>query len=289
MRYLGLASLLTIFLFPVASFADDSITLQLPAFNGPETQSESDSPKLNSASASKVNPAASVPTASRRGASVRSQGETVVGRLGVSNREAPIRASRSSRSHIIASVNAGTYLALSHETSDQYGVLMSNGTTGWVKKRDVNVLDYAVVAPESQMRQSRTMLASRGGAAMLGSGVQAILQEAYKHLGVPYRYGGTSTSSGIDCSAFVQQCFASVGVGLPRTAHEQAGVGMPVSVDDLQAGDRLYFAGHSGNISHTGIYIGNGYFIHASSSNHGVAVSRLTETMYSKMFAGARR
>ncbi len=62
-----------------------------------------------------------------------------------------------------------------------------------------------------------------------------------------------------------------------------------MSTEELQAGDRVYFAGRSGNISHTGIYIGDGFFIHASSSNHKVAVSRLTDAMYAKMFAGAKR
>src|SRR5262249_7392121 len=157
-----------------------------------------------------------------------------------------------------ASVSAGTYLALSQEAGEQYGVLMSNGTIGWMKKRDVNVLNYEVTASTDQLRQQRTMLASRSGSALAGGASTAILQEAYRHLGVPYKYGGTPTSSGMDGSAFVQRCFARVGGGLPRTAHEQAEVGSAVSLDELQAGDRLYFAGRSGSISHTGIYIGDG-------------------------------
>jgi cell wall-associated NlpC family hydrolase len=288
-RNIGLASLLTILWIPIPSLADadDSITLQLPAFTGEDSQQRSDVAQQNPAPKPKMNPAANVPTANRHMASFR--GESVVGRLGVSNRSAQIKSSRSSKGRTLASVPAGTYLALSREASDYYGVLMSNRSIGWMKKQDVNVLDYEVVAPETQMTRTQNMLASRSGATLMGSGQQALLQEAYKHLGVPYKYGGTSTSNGIDCSSFVQQCFATVGIGLPRTAHEQFNVGTPVAAEELQPADRVYFAGRSGNISHTGIYIGNGFFIHASSSNHGVAVSRLTDPMYTKMYAGARR
>ncbi len=93
----------------------------------------------------------------------------------------------------------------------------------------------------------------------------------------------------MDCSAFVQRCFASLGINLPRTAREQFGCGMPVAVAQLQAADRLYFQNKSGRITHTGIYIGDGYFIHSSSSRKGVAISRLDEQMYTRMYAGARR
>jgi len=147
----------------------------------------------------------------------------------------------------------------------------------------VSVLNYEVVAPKPPEGQ----LAGYGSA-LLSSDHQAILNEAYKYLGIPYRYGGSS-ADGIDCSAFVQRCFGTLGLGLPRTAHEQMACGMDVTSLPLEPADRLYFRSRDGRISHTGIYIGDGFFIHASSSRHGVAVSRLTEPMYSRMYAGARR
>ncbi len=105
---------------------------------------------------------------------------------------------------------------------------------------------------------------------------------------MPYKWGGES-ASGLDCSAFVKHCFNTLGIYLPRTAHEQAAYGIPVTPENLQAADRLYFASRDGRITHTGIYIGDGYFIHSSSSRGGVAVSRLDEPLYHKMFCGARR
>jgi cell wall-associated NlpC family hydrolase len=286
-RYLGLASLLVTLCLPVASKADDNITLELPAFPKQESQRVLEAPIEAPAAKPKPNPAAELPTAPNR--HVSTIREKVVGRLGVAARPSQIKASRSSKGRTLAKVQAGTYLALSRETDTHYGILMSDKTLGWMRKQDVNVLDYEVTVKEQPVERSQLAYANRGGSSTITSSQQAVLQEAYKYLGVPYKYGGTSTSNGIDCSAFVQRCFSTVGIGLPRTAHEQFNVGMPVSADNLESGDRLYFAGRGGSISHTGIYISNGFFIHASSSNHGVAVSRLTDPMYAKMFAGARR
>jgi cell wall-associated NlpC family hydrolase len=242
-------------------------------------------------------PAPTVDRASRAG-SPRSQSlpsrhsdtprESVIGRLGVASSASTIRARHSSRGHVLVSIPAGTYLALTGDYGDWYGVLMSDRSTGWVSKSNVQLLQYEVVSPDAQRNTQSADASSATDSALLSSGQRSVLQVAYSYLGLPYRYGGES-ATGIDCSAFVQQCFSSVGVRLPRTAAEQSRCGMPVTQDQLQTADRLYFASRNGNITHTGIYIGNGYFIHASSSRHSVAISRLSEPLYARMYAGARR
>ena len=85
----------------------------------------------------------------------------------------------------------------------------------------------------------------------------------------------------------MKNIFASCGFPLPRTAAEQVGMGLPITPDQLQPGDRIYF-GH-GSITHTGLYIGNGYFIHASSAHHRVVISQLSESLYTHLYACARR
>jgi cell wall-associated NlpC family hydrolase len=184
---------------------------------------------------------------------------------------------------VLSRVPTGTYLALTTTSGNWYGVLMQDRTVGWLRKSAVDLLDFAVVS-----NQPIGPLQSAGEPPVLAGGHQAILQTAYYYLGVPYKWGGTS-DNGMDCSAFVRKCFQAVGISLPRTSREQINVGMNVDPSQLQACDRLYFANKSGTITHTGIYIGDGYFIHSSSSRGGVAVSRLNEPMYRKMFAGARR
>jgi hypothetical protein len=181
-------------------------------------------------------------------------------------------------------VDAGTYLAICDSRPGWLGVLMADRSLGWIPGQAVRLLDFEVVGPNRPAPSGSPSLDNP----LLTAGQRTILQTAYSFLGVPYRWGGTSPN-GMDCSAYVQRCFATVGIALPRTAREQYQRGMPVSVAQLQIADRLYFQSKDGRITHTGIYIGDGYFIHSSSSRKGVAVSRLDEAMYSRMYAGARR
>lgn len=115
-----------------------------------------------------------------------------------------------------------------------------------------------------------------GGSTSNGTAAR-VLPTAEHYLGVPYRYGGTSPSTGFDCSGFTQFVFARHGVRLPRTAHEQAEVGMRMPADwrVLSAGDLVMFD-EGGRIGHVAIYAGNGRIIHASSSGHGVRYDDLS-------------
>lgn len=102
-----------------------------------------------------------------------------------------------------------------------------------------------------------------------------------------YRYGGTGRS-GIDCSAFVGLLMGSVyGLKMPRTAREQYATSERISKDDMLEGDMVFF-NTRGGVSHVGLYLGGGYFVHASVSN-GVTISNLEEGYYAKKFIGAGR
>jgi lipoprotein Spr len=102
-----------------------------------------------------------------------------------------------------------------------------------------------------------------------------------------YRFGGTS-KSGVDCSSFTLQLFRDVyQITLPRTARQQYAVSIKVDNEDIREGDLVFF-NTRGGISHVGVYLVNGFFVHASSSK-GVVVSNLKETYFSKRFLGARR
>ena len=114
-----------------------------------------------------------------------------------------------------------------------------------------------------------------------------IISMAVQYMGVPYVYGGSSPS-GFDCSGFVQYVYRLAGIHLPRTADIQYEVGMPVSKEELQPGDLVFFAGDYVNVSHVGIYMQNGAFIHASSSQ-GIAVDSLDREYRREHYVGARR
>lgn len=116
----------------------------------------------------------------------------------------------------------------------------------------------------------------------------AIISTAKKYIGVPYLWGGT-TPSGFDCSGFVQFVFKAHGISLNRTCETQYKHGTYVSKSNLQPGDLVFFQNtYKAGISHVGIYIGNGQFIHASSSK-GVVISNLSSSYYVSHYYGARR
>jgi cell wall-associated NlpC family hydrolase len=107
---------------------------------------------------------------------------------------------------------------------------------------------------------------------------------AARYLGVPYRWGGGSPA-GFDCSGLVMYVFAQLGISLPHYTVALYTLGAPVSRDQLQPGDLVFFDG----LGHVGIYIGGGQFIHAPQTGDVVKVSSLSDSWFASTYVGARR
>jgi cell wall-associated NlpC family hydrolase len=107
---------------------------------------------------------------------------------------------------------------------------------------------------------------------------------AMRYLGTPYSWGGSSPA-GFDCSGFVMYVYSQVGVSLPHYTGAQWNMGVPVSRDQLEPGDLVFFDG----LSHVGIYIGGDQFIHAPHTGDVVKISSLSESWYAGTYVGARR
>jgi cell wall-associated NlpC family hydrolase len=107
---------------------------------------------------------------------------------------------------------------------------------------------------------------------------------------VRYRRGGGDPSTGFDCSGFVRYVFAhGLGLILPRSSVAQFATGRKVDKRELQPGDLVFFHIRGKRISHVGIYVDDGRFIHAPSSGKKVRVDRLDEKYWARRYAGAKR
>lgn len=145
-------------------------------------------------------------------------------------------------------------------------VQLVDGQTGWVQRGDVSTSFAPLSADE-------------------------MLQLAHRFLGITYTWGGVS-SFGFDCSGFTQMLERQRGIEMPRDADLQAewsGV-VPVKREDLEPGDLLFFGASVARITHTGMYIGNGEFIHDTTHDHpGVQISRLDDLPWTKLLVAQRR
>ncbi len=119
---------------------------------------------------------------------------------------------------------------------------------------------------------------------------QELSQFAMQLLDIRYRRGGQVPSTGFDCSGFVHYVFEQVfGVDLPANSASQYQVGKQVARSELKVGDLVFFKTHGKRISHVGIYLGDGRFIHSPTTGERVRVSNLASDYWARRFAGARR
>ena len=118
----------------------------------------------------------------------------------------------------------------------------------------------------------------------------AVLMRAFSLVGTPYRYGGNTPEGGFDCSGLVNYIYRDMlDLKLPRTSRELAQVqGPKIAPERLAAADLVFF-GSRGNVSHVGIYVGEGRFVHAPSTGGTVRLDRLDGPYWADHYSGARR
>nr|WP_307989885.1 NlpC/P60 family protein [uncultured Niameybacter sp.] len=156
--------------------------------------------------------------------------------------------------------------------NDEWYKVTINGEEGWIYSQYVEVarrdlIPYAKVKGEE------------------------IVEYGMQFIGTPYVWGGTNLQGGVDCSGFTQQVFKAFDVEISRVSYMQAKDGPEVGVSQLRTGDLIFFdttGVNNGRISHVGIYVGDGKFIHSESSR-GVTVSNLASPYYDRNFVKAIR
>ncbi len=150
--------------------------------------------------------------------------------------------------------------------------------------RAAGIIDaYYLVSPKEYAIAKQR---KRGGSSYVRN---EIVGTAKKFIGVPYRWGGSSRREGFDCSGLTMVVYQLNGLNLPRSSKEQYRVGMPIRRSQLSQGDLVFFATSGGRrVSHVGIYVGNGRFIHAPSRGKRIRTERLTKKYFKNRYVGAR-
>jgi len=199
---------------------------------------------------------------------------------GVINADAVnIRTEPDLSSDIITRLDSGAKLDVYERTDEWYRVKLSDGTFGWVYKTYLTIRDSNGSRGEDENASSSTG--------------KKIVEFAKTLLGVKYRYGGTSPSSGFDCSGFVYYVYKQFGITLERSSINQSKKGTKIDKADLVPGDLVFFDTNGGRnaVNHVGIYIGDGKFIHSSSgsSKRKVVISSLNDGFYKNAYMTARR
>ncbi|MGI6084517.1 MAG: NlpC/P60 family protein [Acetivibrionales bacterium] len=181
--------------------------------------------------------------------------------------------------------------------TDQKGYILAKYLVDSADKVDKVVAQAPAKAPAQEPKTEEIIVASRGTEDKSdetpppSSETERLLDDIIAYaktlLGVPYKWAGYSTK-GIDCSGFTKYVYAKFGYNLPRSSYDYKGFGTKVSRSEIRKGDILLWdIDKNGTVGHVGIYMGDGMFIHASSSK-GKVVTRSLST-YSEKYLGARR
>lgn len=294
-----------------------SLSSLMPAFSARRSRVRGDTTASHAAGKRKARTSRSSQTYSKqkvarssgrsRSASRRAQhtGPVITGQ-GVS-----LRAGVGTGCRRITLLEKGTRVRVIGKRNGWLRVRLPNGRTGWTRA-DFVAGSHRIERESrvSSSRRRRSLRGERGHVARRPDAAQNrrgtrfsrytpepdapiptrdIVRTAYAYRGTPYRYGGSSRG-GFDCSGFTSFLYRQKGIQLPHSASAQFHRGRKVSLEELQPGDLVFFSTVRRGISHVGMYVGDGKFVHASSRRRGgVRVDRLDTGYYRERFRGARR
>jgi peptidoglycan DL-endopeptidase CwlO len=205
-------------------------------------------------------------------------------RTEVRRREAELERARAEQENVLAE-RAARRAAIQDQLAERKRLLAS------IKDEMADIQAAEAARQERLQAQAEQRLATGGSSPTTGAGGNpppgnygGVVGIAMQYLGIPYRWGGSSPSTGFDCSGFTMYVFSRVGVSLPHNAAMQYGYGAPVSRANLQPGDLVFF----NSLGHVGIYIGGNQFIHSPHTGDVVKISTITG-WYDYTWYGARR
>ncbi len=173
--------------------------------------------------------------------------------------------------------------------SEGDAVQLLSAEDGWYYVYYQGVNGYLSTDYVAQTTEKPDWKQEEEAAAALAALRSNIVATAQNYLGCSYVWSAAGPSS-FDCSGFTMYIMKQYGISLPHSANEQyTGSGVSITKDELQPGDLVFFSSSGTQATHVGIYIGDGQFIHASSSRGVVTINNLTDSWYSAAYIGARR
>lgn len=228
--------------------------------------------------------------------------ETAVNKTGIINVEtAKVREGASSTAKVTEFLDYNDKVTIVAEDGEWYKVTSSKAS-GYVNKRLITVQEDSQVSsrnlsePREESEHDNTVVSNEANnnlsSTFNNSNIgNQVADYAKQYLGYSYVVGGKTPTSGFDCSGFTKYVFSNFGYSLGSTAASQTNIGTEVSRENLQVGDLILFYNEGKtSIGHTGIYIGNGDFIHAANPSRGVVTDNLnTNSYYNERFVSARR
>lgn len=173
-------------------------------------------------------------------------------------------------------------------TSGDWTAVNYNGKSGYVYSQYVKSGSFPAGSNSGTSAGTNTGSAVKAPASTGSATGQQIADYALQFVGCRYVWGGTSPETGFDCSGFVQYVYKQFGYQLNRVACDQARNGEHVDSANIQPGDVLCFYSSANYIGHTGIYIGNNKFVHASTSTTGVIISELNGYYFTRGYEARR-
>ncbi|HYE79555.1 MAG TPA: LysM peptidoglycan-binding domain-containing protein [bacterium] len=193
--------------------------------------------------------------------------------------------------HVVQAGDTVSHLAVKYRTTRQ-AIFEANR----LANRDTLAPGRQLVIPRGSLDRDRAKIANveanRNTRALPSRDTsiqQRVVKYALQFQGTPYKWAGTDLRRGVDCSGFVLAVYKNFGKNLPHSSKAMAGVGQRVRREELQPGDIILFHTTRSGISHAGLYLGGGKFIHASTNQRKVRIDSLSDAYYNRAYVTARR
>lgn len=206
--------------------------------------------------------------------------QTVIKTLYVNSSSINVRKEANTSSEILANLPVNTSVDVLAEENG-WSKVKVNGTEGYISSSLLSTRKQETSRSATPRKANTTAKQETTSTAPVSGNGSSVVAYAKQFIGTKYTYGGSSPSTGFDCSGFTSYVFRNFGVSLPRTSGGQSGAGTPVSRSNLAVGDLVIYSGH------VAIYVGGGQVIHAPRPGKSVCIVPLNQA--ASNYLGARR